>query len=295
MNKLSDEELINELQQRFSQNKKSLAELTKLTRQLKKVNLKLIEAEKLKTHFLANIRNEMNNPLSSIMGLSRNIHAASYTQPEKIPAMAALIHAEAFDLDFQFRNIFAAAELESGEWPLEIVQTDIVSLVNSLLEMHQHRILSKPLHVQVIQEISSGHVMFQTDPAKLQLVLSNLLANAIEYSHDHGQLKIHIQKENNILSVSIQDFGIGIPPADHEVIFNRFTQLNSGIIKTNHGHGLGLSVTKDLLEILNGQITLLSDTNEGSTFTICVKEFELMHDDFSAHGNEFFFNEQARF
>jgi signal transduction histidine kinase len=295
MSKLSDEELIEELQQRFSQNTKSLAELSKLTKQLKNVNHKLKESEKLKSQFLSNIRNEMNNPLASIMGLSKNIQLVSQLHPEKVQSMAALIHAEAFDLDFQLKNIFAAAELESGESPLEIVQAEIHSLVSSVLDMHQHRMQAKQIKVQFTNKLPANAATFQTDPAKLQLVLSNILANAIEYSHAHGQLKITIGKEDKILSVSIQDFGIGISPSDQEIIFNRFTQLNTGITRNHRGHGLGLSVTKALLDILEGQITLLSDTNQGSTFTVHIKEFESRHDDFSIHGNEFFFNEGERF
>jgi signal transduction histidine kinase len=209
--------------------------------------------------------------------------------------MAALIHAEAFDLDFQLKNIFAAAELESGEWPLEIVQADIPLLVSSIVEMHQHRIQAKQLQVHIINDKKADLAHFQTDPAKLQLILSNLLANAIEYSHTKGHLKLSVKKQQKNLSVSIQDFGIGISTADQEVIFNRFTQLNTGITKSHRGHGLGLSVTKSLLEILNGQITLVSHTNQGSTFTIRIEEFKLAQDEFSVHGNEFFFNHNERF
>lgn len=293
MSKLSDEELVEELQQRFSQNKKSLAELSKLTRQLQKVNNKLKESEKLKSQFLSNIRNEMNNPLASIMGLSRNIQAAHLASPDKIKSMAVLIHAEAFDLDFQLKNIFAAAELESGESPLEIVQVDIFSLVSSVIAMHQHRIQARHLQVEVNGEIQSS--AFQTDPAKLQLILSNLLANAIEFSHSEGKLRISLSIQDTLLCISVQDFGIGIEKTNQEIIFNRFAQLNSGITKQHRGHGLGLSVTKALLEILKGQIVVESNTNQGSTFTIRLEEFETALDNFSTNGNELFFEEDERF
>jgi signal transduction histidine kinase len=293
MTKLSDEELIDELQQRFSQNKKSLTELSKLTRQLQKVNYKLKESENLKSQFLSNIRNEMNNPLSSIMGLSRNIQASHPANEDKIKSMAALIHAEAFDLDFQLKNIFAAAELESGESPLEIVQVDILSLVVSVTDMHQHRIGAKQLQVQIINEVEG--ITFKTDPVKLQLILSNLMANAIEFSHPGGKLKMRIYIQENLLNIAVQDFGIGIKKADQELIFNRFTQLNTGITKSHRGHGLGLSVTKALLEILKGRIVVKSNANEGSTFTISMEEFETALDDLSTNGNELFFEEDERF
>src|SRR5687768_5674634 len=136
MSKLTDKELLEELQNRFSENKKSLEELSTLTKQLQALNDKLKESEKIKSLFLANIRNEMNDPLTSILGLSKNIQSPDNSQWEKTRAMAALIHAEAFNLDFQLRNIFAAAELESGELELEVVQVDIYTLAKNVVDMY---------------------------------------------------------------------------------------------------------------------------------------------------------------
>ena len=119
MGKLTDKELIEELQYRFSQNKKSLEELSALTKQLQTVNNKLKESEKLKSLFLSNIRNEMNNPLASILGLSQNIQSIDPKHWERTRIMATHIHTEAFSLDFQLKNI----------WLLQMLYLSPVSLI----------------------------------------------------------------------------------------------------------------------------------------------------------------------
>lgn len=273
MSRLTDKELIQELQYRFSQNKKSLGELSALTKQLQKVNNKLKESERLKSQFLSNIRNEMNNPLASILGLSKNIQAIDSKQWQRIKSMAAFIHTEAFSLDFQLKNIFAAAELESGELVLEIVQTNIAAIFSNVLDMFSHQLKAKQIIVHIQQNAEEiQNRLFRTDPAKFQLIISNLVANAIEYSHPQGEIIIKMWIQKEMLYISVQDFGIGINKVEQNMIFNRFTQLDSSVTKLHRGHGLGLSVTKSLIELMNGKIEVSSITSKGSTFTVSIQE-----------------------
>jgi signal transduction histidine kinase len=105
-NKLNDEELLAELRNRMSENKLALQELTILNEKLVTVNRKLEDSEKLKSHFISNIANEIVNPFTSILGLSGNLLSVKGENWEKALNMVNLIHSEAFSLDFQFRNIF---------------------------------------------------------------------------------------------------------------------------------------------------------------------------------------------
>ena len=104
-NELTDTELLQELKNRFDKNSLLLEEEKNLTAQLNAVNEKLILSEDLKTNFLSNIRNEINNPIASILELSKNIMEGNM-DVDAMKKFGALIHAEAFDLDFQFKNIF---------------------------------------------------------------------------------------------------------------------------------------------------------------------------------------------
>jgi signal transduction histidine kinase len=296
MNKLTDKELLEELQHRFSQNRKSLEELSALTRQLQTVNDQLTASEKIKSQFLSNIRNEINNPLASILALSKNIQLIDPRHKERINSMAALIHREAFSLDFQLKNIFAAAELESGELILEIVQTDIHAIVSSVIEMYSPQMKTKQISLRLLQSTAMPQkIVFKTDPAMLQLILSNLLANAIEYSYPQGEIVIGVAIQNDTLHLSVQYFGVGINKANQQVIFNRFTQLDSGVTKVHRGHGLGLSVTRSLVEFLNGRINVSSTAGEGTIFTASIQESSVAVEHFTTDGNELFFNEGELF
>ena len=110
---MTDRELIEELQLRFERSRKAFSDLTVVNLKLREMNQKLEQSERLKSNFLSNIRNEINDPLNALVVLSDQISAHSNQNPE-LARLATLIHAEAFNLVFQLRNIFMAAELEAG-------------------------------------------------------------------------------------------------------------------------------------------------------------------------------------
>nr|NIQ97124.1 HAMP domain-containing histidine kinase [Desulfuromonadales bacterium]NIR33135.1 HAMP domain-containing histidine kinase [Desulfuromonadales bacterium]NIS43122.1 HAMP domain-containing histidine kinase [Desulfuromonadales bacterium] len=235
--KLTDQELIEELKDRFDFNRKALQDLAALTKKLEEVNSKLQDSEALKSHFLSNIRNEINNPLTSIMGLSRQLMEGN-ADPQKATSTGSLIYFEAFTLDFQLRNIFMAAELEAGEAVPAFAHVDICSLVTSALEMFDHQADLKKLDIVCS---CARDLLFTTDAQKLQVMLHNLLANAIEYSGEGGKVEVTAEISDERLRIVVRDSGGGIEEKDREAIFDRFKQLEAGTTKSHPGHGLGLS------------------------------------------------------
>jgi signal transduction histidine kinase len=202
-----------------------------------------------------------------------------------------MIYSEAFELDFQLRNIFISAELEAGEAPLSVISVDVRSLIDSVIESFIRKITKKNLILKVEHGMQDGTI-FRSDAEKLHLILSNLLSNAIQFNNEGGSILVRTSVENGILHVSIQDSGIGIAPEDQKEIYNRFHQVETGSTKSFGGHGLGLSVTKALLEIINGTIHVESEAGSGSTFSIHVTEMEgaMNEDVFSSDGNDFLFD-----
>ncbi len=296
--KLTDAELLEEIKKRFEEKQDSLQELENLTSQLQTVNKKLAESEALKTHFISNITNEIVNPFASILGLSKNIIAARPENYEKIRSMAVLIHSEAFSLDFQLKNIFAAAEIEAGEIIPQSLIVDVNKLTNGVIDQFEHEIEKKQLKVEFKSELVSDNNKpryFRTDHEKLQLILSNLLSNAIKYSNATNKIIIRAKSDNEgKLIMSVQDFGIGITESNQRIIFDRFRRIDSGINSLNRGHGLGLSVIKAYLDLLEGEIDIKSREKQGSVFTITIPE--MMSSDemngFSSDGNEIFFTDE---
>ena len=288
--KLTDKELLNEIKRRLDENAANLLEERKLTSELNAVNEKLLASEKLKSNFLSNIRNEINNPISSVLELSKNI-AQGDLSPDMMREFASLIFSEAFDLDFQLRNIFISAELEAGESPLSVISVKIHHLLESLINQFQKKIDKKGLKLTWKNTLDENQII-KTDTEKLHLVLSNLLANAIHFNKEGGTIGIDSFLENELLVIKVRDSGIGIGKDQQEKIYDRFYQIEEGSTKTYGGHGLGLSITKALLDILEGTIQLKSELGEGTEFTLLIPNLEVgMSNDatFSSDGNDFLF------
>ena len=292
MHKLTDSELIEELKNRFEENERTLNALKVVHEKIVEVNKKLQESEAMKSNFLSNIRNEINNPLTSILCISKVLVDSESPDRDTVASMAGSIHSEAFNLDFQIRNIFAAAELEAGELPLSVSRADIDTLIYSSIDAFIRKANDKKITVSFDSLAVSGAApSFMTDPEKIQLAVTNLLSNAIEYSNEGGKVEVRAWQDGEYLNISVKDYGIGIDEADHAVIFDRFKQLDSGVAKSHLGQGLGASVTKAAIELLNGTISLVSAKDQGSTFTISVPEAAADEgvDVYSGESNEFFF------
>lgn len=295
MNELSDKELIDELRKRFEQNKKSLKEVQELNEKLIKVNKKLEDSEALKSHFISNITNEIINPFASILALSKNILSVEKENWKKVISMVSLIYSEAFNLDFQLRNIFVAAKVEAGEIFPEVINVDVTNLIESVVESFKYEYKKKKINIKVdskIKTTKSKPHYFKTDPEKLKLIIANLLSNAIKYSYEEGEVNVKVWQDENILNISVQDFGTGISEENQKIIFDRFKRLDSGINSLHRGHGLGLSINKALLDLLGGETDIQSEINKGSVFTISIPESESDIKGFSFDGNELFFTDE---
>ena len=132
---------------------------------------------------------------------------------------------------------------------------------------------------------------YKTDSEKLKQVLCNLLNNAVKYSYKDSKVIMKLWVDDDVLHISIQDFGTGISEKNQKIIFDRFKRLDTGINSINQGHGLGLSITKALLDVLNGDIQIQSQKGEGTTFTISVPESQNVVDSFAGEGDDMFFDE----
>lgn len=274
-------------------NNKMPGELYELTEQLALVNKKLKESEAIKSHFLSNIRNEIINPFASIIGLSENILSLENGDWKKVRTIAKLIYNEAFDLDFQLGNIFAAATIEAGDYSLEIIDVDINILIKNVIDSYMFKADKKQVEINLMNKIKfedERGSCFKTDPGKIRLVLSNLVDNAVKFSHNKSKVVVRAWLEGETLNISVRDFGAGIDEANREIIYDRFKRLDSTISSIQGGHGLGLSVTKALIDQLNGKIEITSLEKLGAIFTISVPESQMeMADDFSAIGKESLF------
>jgi signal transduction histidine kinase len=293
MHNLTDEQLIEELRFRMAQKTNALEEL-------KILNKKLEESEKLKSHFISNITNEIVNPFSSILGLSRSILSVDKENWKKALSMVAMIHTEAFSLDFQLKNIFAAAKIEAGEISPEIGNVNIQNLVKSVIE--SFRIEARKKKISFILNFNlnaedTKTLYFKSDPEKLKLILSNLINNAVNFSIGGSSISVDVWLVKRELNISVLNNGIEISADSQQLIFDRFKRVDSGITSVNRGHGLGLSIIKALIDLLGGNIEFKSDKLTGTRFTISLPEAEEYDNAFTTtlNGNDLFFEDSQIF
>ncbi|MBQ1884371.1 MAG: HAMP domain-containing histidine kinase [Bacteroidales bacterium] len=294
---ITDEILLEELSKRIERYKNALANTSSYNKQLLELNKKLSESEAMKSHFISNITNEIINPFASILGLAKSITECDDESPEKMKRMAAMIHREAFNLDFQFKNIFAAAEIEAGEIQPIVSVVNIDEMLNGLMQQYSREIAMRKLEAKLEKENDDGTVLlFKTDGDKLTVVLSNLICNAINFNRQGKQLIVRYGRTpENKLRISVIDEGLGISEENRKIIFDRFKRLDNGINSINRGHGLGLSINKAYIDLLEGQLLVESKENEGSTFTVILPESQVSSNDYSEEGNEVFFGDEEIF
>ncbi len=293
MQNFTDEQLLDELKFRLEQSRRSMQDLSVVNRKLVDMNKKLEESETLKSNFLSNIRNEINNPLNAIIGLS--LQMADIVKRAEVKKLVGMILSEAFNLDFQLRNIFIAAELEAGEALPNIEHVDVTSVLRGVLDNFTVHASDRQLSLKstLIGADEEGKIFFPTDSEKLQVIIANLLANAIEYSKPGTDVTVLIEKSEEKLLLKVEDHGIGIDKSDLGRIFNRFVQLDTGPSRAHLGHGLGLSVVKSLLDLLQGDVQVTSKPGTGSTFTVIIPAADYSSDNitFAEGGNLFLFDQ----
>jgi signal transduction histidine kinase len=270
MNELSKEELKKE-------NEILSKKADELSSKLYRVNNKLKEAETLKGHFISNVSNEIINPFSSILVLAENLQRLQDGQMEKAKSMASMIFDEAFHLDFQLKNIFAAATIEAGTDGMKIAPVNLRHLFQKAVLFFKKASEQKGLVVNLNFENEKEPkdlASFITDEEKLSLIIKNLLDNAIKFSFEKGKVDVNIKLEDEKLVFTVTNDGKGIPEEEKQSVYDRFRQLDERINSINTGHGLGLSIVSSYINFLNGSISIQESANGKTCFQVIVPQLD---------------------
>lgn len=255
----TDEELLNEIKHHLEIKNKAINELDKLNIALIRINNQLTNAEALKTNFLANIRNELFNPLTSILAITRNIlnDDSEKIDYNEIKKLIEYIYVESFYLNFQLTNIVLAATIEAGDLNLQISNFDLVSLTNSIIEEFKYFTNKKNLWVTF--EFNNNPLNINSDIEKIKIIIANLIDNAIKFTYENEKILIKLTKiEEDTNEFSIINFGKGILEENIDKVYDRFWKEDNTINSINKGLGLGLSITKALIELIGGKIEIRS-------------------------------------
>ena len=290
LSNVSDGDLLGEISRRFEEKQSSIAEMEFLTRKLLTMNEESKKAQAVKSQFLSLIKNEFNNPMSSLLNLANLMLKKS--SDDKLTSIADMMKVELLKLDFSLKNIFAASEIEAGEIANDYSQIRMEELVSEVIDYFSYLIQEKKLTVNFEDRCGTTVV---SDAQKLDMILLNLLSNACEYSYDDSQIDLFFECEGDVYRIVIEDSGEGIAHDHAKDIYNRFSHFESGKTRRTAGLGLGLSVTRGLAEALDGTIDNVT-TEEGKTrFVVTFAKVDESTIDLSTGigANEFMFDDDA--
>jgi len=265
----------NELFQLTKNQERTIAKRTEtlalLNKELQDAKELAEESNKLKSVFLQNISHEIRTPLNAIMGFSQLLEH-DFEDKIKMQSYVDIIIERSSDLLELVNQILTASRLESGKMPI-LIETfslyDFFSDFKEMIENLQVKFEKKELEF-ISQFICSEETVITTDKNKLHFIFSNLIHNAFKFTHK-GTIEIGCNKiTDNEFSFYVSDTGIGIDEEKYNVIFEKFSQVDTNLTSEYGGFGLGLSIVKGFVELLNGKISVSSVKDKGTVFTFTI-------------------------
>jgi len=220
------------------------------------------EVSKLKTSFLTNITHEIRTPLTVILGFTSILRQG--VRPE-YQRFINLIERSGRRLLLMLDSMLDLAQLEAGTLEIENYPHNVLEVVDGAVDAVRPIAEEKGLEVRLI--LPGQRCIARFDHAILTRIINNLLDNAIKFT-DEGYISVEVRGREGNVEIVISDTGIGIGEESVSHVFDPFVQESTGLDRTHQGSGLGLSVSKRLLERMNGSIALSTKKGEGSVFTI---------------------------
>lgn len=255
--------------------KDDITQLKKLLDEIKIAKAKAEEANRLKTNFLANMSHELRTPLVGILGCASMI--AEDTKEPLTQELANIINKSGQRLHETLNAILDLTRLETETLPVDLKSVNILPLIRSTYELFLNEAKLKGLTFYL--DVDEEDIFAFADMNLLKSVLSQLISNAIKYT-DIGGVSIRAFKNENKIIIKVVDTGIGIPHSYRDIIFEPFRQVSEGYNRQFEGSGLGLTLTKKYVKMMNGRIWFDSKIGEGSTFFVELnaseKNFELI-------------------
>lgn len=255
------EEELRSLEQRFN---RTLADKNK---ELERRNREVERADKLKSEFLASMSHELRTPLHTIIGFSELL-AEEIQGPlnEKQRRFVSHIHRDSKHLLELINDILDLSKIESGRVELHAEIFDGGAELKEVLDSIGPSAASKGIHLHASVE---GSALLNADKMRFKEVLLNLLSNALKFTPSGGRITVAMENgnESGYYRVSVEDTGIGIPAGEHESIFDKFHQVGSTTKGVKEGTGLGLTITRHIVELHGGTIWVESEPGKGSRFT----------------------------
>lgn len=244
--------------------KERTIELEEKTEELKSANLKLRELDRLKSMFIASMSHELRTPLNSIIGFTGIIlQGMSGKITEDQRKELTMVKNSANHLLTLINDVIDVSKIEAGKVELFIEEFNLIDLVQEVKESFKVAADEKKLKLSFEMP---KRLIIKSDERRIKQVILNLVSNAIKFT-DRGEIKIKVKKKDDRLKVSVADTGIGIKKEDMEKLFKQFSRIYVEGRQITEGTGLGLYLSRKIVDLLGGQIEAESQFEKGSMFT----------------------------
>jgi len=228
-------------------------------------------ASRAKSDFLANMSHELRTPLNAIIGFSELLADDVVVEAAERAACLTDIHASAQHLLALITDVLDLSKIEAGRMELDRESVDLPALCTTLVGVLQGGIQAKGLTLRV-----DTHTITRitADGRKLTQILLNLLGNAIKFTASGGRITLAMRRVAGGVAIDVTDTGIGISEENQRLLFQPFTQVDSSLARRHEGTGLGLALTRRLVELHGGTIAVHSAPGQGSTFTVTMPQLD---------------------
>ncbi|WP_172597715.1 response regulator [Sulfuriflexus mobilis] len=227
------------------------------------------QANQAKSDFLGNMGHELRTPLNSIIGFSELLQMGELQPKQKDYAHS--INKSCNDLLHLIKDILDFSKLEAGKLSILSLAFDLRETIEEVADAAAIQCANKNIELIINYPPEQPHNLFG-DPGRIRQVLSNLVTNAVKFiEHGHIIIRVQVSKQSGntaSINISVEDTGIGIAREKLDSVFERFTQADSSVTRAYQGLGLGLSISKQLIELMGGHIKVESTLGQGSVFSI---------------------------
>ncbi|MCB0383556.1 MAG: hypothetical protein KDD05_09765, partial [Psychroserpens sp.] len=226
---------------------------------------RLQDLDDLKSRFITNITHEFRTPLTIILGYLNHLKAR-FSEKDQVNTALNTIEQNSNNLLHLVNQMLDLAKLEQGKLTLHTTQNDIVAYIQHLVYSFSSIAEEKSIHLKFKTEIDE--LIMDYDAEKIRQILTNLMSNAFKFSSEDSQVSVTVRTKNNRLELEVSDQGFGILEDELPHVFDRFFQVHTHEHKVSQGTGIGLSLTKELVQLMDGNINVYSKVNQGTTVTV---------------------------
>jgi len=262
---IKDSELSQVFKMQLKILKDNISERTKTLEFIKEQNKKILEADRVKNEFLANMSHELRTPLNAIIGFSEALNLSIFGElNEKQSEYIRDIHSSGVHLLGMINDLLDLSKIEAGKMQLNKEQFNLKSAIIEALNIVTPLVNQKK--IELVMECKENELEINADKRKLHQILYNLLSNAIKFTDEGGKILVKVVNDRTNVKISVKDNGVGIPKEFHEKIFGKFQQVENSFSSKQGSTGLGLTITKELVKLHGGNISLESEPQKGSCF-----------------------------